>query len=217
MTECLLDPQLEIDLLYAVNPDLQEKFKIHRVKFALSESQRCDLLKQAEKNFRHYAIIKYQLETGQRVGEIANGIIPNLNLDEAYVTIQSYQKDRHTQHNWKPKTQSGNRIVPLTDGLVSTLKAVVGNRTAGYLFVSNKKSKFYEESLIRIINTYARATPSIGKNIGSHALRGHMRPFYPTKACRLQEFPNTLVTSPSRSQCATCSTSTTLILCRQTA
>jgi len=153
-----------------VNPEMKRKYKIKRVKFALSENQRDELLDHAlYNNPNHYLIIRLQLETGLRIGEIVNMIIEQINFEEKTITIE-YHIDKNIKE-WGPKTMSGNRTVPVDDDLIKELKKMVLKRTKGYVFLSNKKSKFLETSAIAFIDKYAKECKSIGKNIGSHSLR----------------------------------------------
>jgi integrase len=177
-----------ISNFFEANPEYQKRIQIKKVKFALNSNQRSELLKIAlDKNYKHFAILKTQLETGLRIGEIANLLIPQLNLHEGYIQIQAYQNNRYVEKGWNPKTKSGNRIVPLNDSLIPVLKSIIGKRTEGYVFISNKKSKFMEESLIRIINQIAKKTTSIGINIGSHCLRRTFASFLNKKSVPIAE------------------------------
>jgi integrase len=56
--------------------------------------------------------------------------------------------------------------------LAKDLKLFIGNRKVGYVFLSKKtKTKFHKCNVIAFINKYAKKSPSIARNIGSHALR----------------------------------------------
>ncbi len=172
MTENLMvqDSSL-ISNFYKINPDIKKKYKIKKVKFALSEHQRNELLDIAEfENPKYYLIIKTFLETGMRVNELRNLIISQVNFREKFIKIESREATRYAK-SWKPKTISGNRIVPINKELATLLKTHIGKRREGYVFNSNKADQYAKQSLIRIINTYANKIKSIGHNIGSHALR----------------------------------------------
>lgn len=148
-----------------------QKFQVKKVKFALSESQMKALLECAfQTNYKHYLMIRFQLECGLRVGEIAHLRIESLNLKEKDLIIESYIGDRNVS-DWSPKTRSGNRIIPLTDDLSKELKRFLGKRTKGYVFLSQKGDNFDETSIIRFINFYAKKSPEIARTIGSHSLR----------------------------------------------
>jgi integrase len=177
-----INPQIvqnECETFFTVNPALKNKIKINKIKFALSQTQRDELLRTAKEiNPKHYCMIKLQLETGARIGEIVNLSIPQVNFQEKTIFIESHQDDRYLE-GWHPKTVSGNRVVPITDVMMDELKGQILKRTKGYVFLSNKKKNeftdknrsFYENSIIRVINIYAKKSKSIGINIGSHCLR----------------------------------------------
>lgn len=148
-----------------------KKFHIKKVKFALSEQQMNDILETAlNNNYKHWVIIKTQLETGMRISEVCFLRIRAINFDESEIFLQGYKKDRYVKQ-WTPKTRAGNRIIPITKELGLELKKFIGKRERGYVFLSQKGGHYNRNSLINMINRYAKKTPSLGKNIGSHALR----------------------------------------------
>ncbi|MHA1341041.1 MAG: tyrosine-type recombinase/integrase [Promethearchaeota archaeon] len=170
----MMDIQEEkiIEEFFRINPHLKEQIKIKRIKFALNEKQRKELLDIAESsNYTHYLIIKLMMETGLRVNEAINLDIRQLNLgNEPMIVIQSRQSDKYSR-SFKTKTLSSNRVIPITKKLSKILKAYIGNRKKGYVFISQKKSKYLKNSVIGFINRYAKKCKSLGFNIGSHALR----------------------------------------------
>jgi len=160
-----------IENFYKINEEFKE-IKIKRIKFALNEKQRKELLEIAEKtNYTHYLIIRLMLETGLRVNEIINLDIRQLRLDsEPIVIIKSRYADKYSGA-FKTKTLSSNRTIPIPKQLAKLLKSYVNNRRAGYVFISNKKTRYLKNSVIGFINSYAKKIKSIGFCIGSHALR----------------------------------------------
>jgi len=159
---------------YEKNPEFKDEDKKLKVRFALSQKQREELLQIARNtNYKHYLIIKTQLETGMRIGEIVHLPIQAINFSENYIHLEFYQSDRYLS-SWSPKTKSGNRIVPLHKELANELSGFIATRKNGYVFESNKQNKqscFSEISLINMINTYALKCTSIKNKIGSHCLR----------------------------------------------
>ena len=156
-----------------INKDESSKYKIKRFRFALSKRQRDDLIKSAARDSpKHALIIETQLRTGMRIGELANLRIPDVHVGEQSIYIQHHEQDEYCDA-WDPKTEGGIRIIPMDDDLVDAMRTFLRNekRTRGYLFASQKSAHFKERSLINMINELARSTPSIGHNIGSHALR----------------------------------------------
>lgn len=165
------DPVSESEVIDRVYQD--EKFvKIKKIKFALNNDQRKDLLDIAKlTNYKHYLMIRVMLESGLRVNELVNLIIYDLNLVECYIEVQSRLATKY-HGSFKTKTKSSNRIIPITHSLSRELKAYIGNRKTGYLFVSRKNNtKFFKNSVIAFINKYAKICNRISKKMGSHALR----------------------------------------------
>lgn len=156
--------------------EYRKKFKITKVKFALSETQRKELLEKAKsRNHKHYIMIYTQLHTGLRVSEVVHLLIQYVNFNEKYIMIKG-RRNLDGIDDWHPKTPSSNRIVPITDEIIQLLKEYIGDRTEGYLFLSNKirygsKSRYSRNSVISFINLYAKQCKSLGKTIGSHSLR----------------------------------------------
>lgn len=159
-----------IQQLLEDNPELKNQFRIKRIKFALNEKQRTELLTESLSNNTHYLLIKTQLECGLRVGELVNLTINQINFDSLEIFIEARASTKNIR-TWKPKTESGNRVIPISRELASELKRHVGKKTTGYVFISQKKTTFCEESITRMINQYAKKCPSIKRNIGSHSLR----------------------------------------------
>lgn len=172
-----IDPEFEKKLIedfFHINPD-QSKIKITRVKFALSPKQREELLVVADsQNYKHHLIIRTLLETGLRVNELVNLTIPDLNLVEMVLTVQSRNANQYVQ-SFKTKTKSSNRQIPLTKDIVKELKSFIGNRKNGYVFESNKTQNGYKRfttyAINHFINKYAKKCTSLGKSIGVHATR----------------------------------------------
>lgn len=156
--------------------EYKKKFKITQVKFALSETQRKELLATAKaNNYKHYLMILTQLHCGLRVGELVHLTIENVNFASQYIFVKSRMEDEWVDA-WHPKTESSNRIIPITTEICELLREYIGTRTHGYVFHSNKirngiYTRFSKNSIIYFINKYAKACPSLGRTIGSHSLR----------------------------------------------
>jgi len=155
------------------NKKESKEFKIKKFRFALSKRQREELLSVAGSHSRlHYLMIKTQLETGLRVGELVNLRIDDVRLNEKIVVVNAHEKDTRVAR-WNPKTMAGSRIIPVNPDLHSDLSGYIKGekRKLGYFFVSQKGSGFKKESVIGFINKYAREARSINHLIGSHAMR----------------------------------------------
>ena len=160
-----------ISSFYQVNPEVKNSYKIRKIKFALNQNQRKELLQIAEKqNFKHALMIKTQMGMGLRVNELCNLAISQINLYSGFVLIQSRNANKYLK-SFRVKTLSSNRSIPISTELVRDLKNYIGNRKTGYIFQSNKHSSFIKNSVIGFINKYSRQCLSIGYNIGSHSLR----------------------------------------------
>ena len=150
---------------------MKEKIQITRIKFALTNDQRQELIDVANrKNPKHYLILKLLLESGMRASELANLAIPQINFTSCEIIIETRNSDRYVKE-YKTKTRSGNRIIPITKDMSHRIRQQIKKRATGYVFESNKKGKFANTSITRIVNQYAKQTLGINKKIGAHALR----------------------------------------------
>jgi integrase len=148
-----------------------ERVLIKRIKFALSKKQRAELLETSQMlNYKHYLMIRTQLELGLRVNELCNLIIPDINFNEGYVFIRSRPGDKYTKA-FHTKTLCSNRQIPIPSDLLKELRSFIGNSKIGYVFTSQKKGPFLKNTVIGFINLYAKMCDSINCTIGSHALR----------------------------------------------
>jgi len=159
-------------------PEEAEKYKIIRRKLALNEEQRNELLEVAyATNPLHYLIIRSQMETGMRVGEVANLIIVNCVLKTKYPFIAIQPHLSSTAHGkkiskWHPKSKKGGRDIHISPDLAILIGVQIGGRETGYVFISQKDSKFSERSIRRFTNQYAvEKCKSLGFKIGTHTLR----------------------------------------------
>jgi integrase len=155
------------------NPEIDKHYGIKRRKYALSKEQREELLQIAfNKNPIHYCVIRTQLETGTRVGEMANLTLDRLHLDDKnpWIKIQKQETTKYYS-SWSPKTISGDRDIYISSDLAQALKYCVKNRKTGYVFVSQKKNHFREKSIRDFTNKYANDSKTIGRDIGTHTMR----------------------------------------------
>jgi integrase len=174
-------PELELEeKLVQSSPEFVPLRGKVRFRFALSQRQRQELIAVAGSySDTHELMISTQLLTGIRVGEIVNLELPDLYLDDpanAEMWIQpKIEKDENgnIRMRWHPKTAAGSRRIPLTDVLAKKLKRYIGKyrRKKGCVFISNKKRRFREDTVIHFIDKYAKECKTIGHDIGSHALR----------------------------------------------
>ncbi len=185
--------QQVINDFYQVNPEQKDKFKIQKIKFALTEEQRNDLLSNAlEINPKHYRLIKTQLESGMRVNELCNLAIDQVNFTSNEITIETRSEKTRYVAEFTTKTKSSNRIIPITKELRKILLEEIGKRKNGYVFESNKHGKYQIRSVIKMINTYAKSAKTIRKNIGSHALRRTYASYLLQKNVKIGKISKTL-------------------------
>lgn len=166
--------------LVSVNVELEPIKNNMRFRFALSHRQRQELIDIAGSyNDTHELMIMLQLMTGIRIGEVVNLELSDLFIEDvanAEIWIQmkiAGDGKGNEMLAWKPKTASGNRRVSIPEDVAKKLKRYIGKhrKKKGYLFVSNKGSKYREDTTIHFINKYAKECKTIHHNIGSHALR----------------------------------------------
>jgi integrase len=148
-----------------------KKIKIKKEKIALRKFQLKELLENASKNTKHLMMIKTQLGLGIRVNELVNLTIPQINFKSMEVRIESRNTNTYAK-SFSTKTESSNRTILIDKTLAKELKLFLAGRKTGYVFLSQKTKKpFFKCNVIAFINKYAKQSPSIARNIGSHSLR----------------------------------------------
>lgn len=171
------------------NPEIADKFKIKKLKFALSMKQRDGLLEIARSHsFLHELMIETQLLTGIRVSELTNLLVDDVNLGAKEIYVRPH-KGEGKVYSFTTKTPAGQRTVPIPDQLVSKMSGYIKaeKRKLGYFFISRKNCAFARESVIGFINKYARETKNLKKNIGSHAMRRTFATFMVTAGHSIME------------------------------
>ena len=151
------------------------KVKITKVRFALTEKQRTELIELASnKNYQHGLMIKLQLLAGLRVNELINLTVTDLVLSSDPVVIVQEKEATNYNYSFKTKTKRSNRIIPITKELARELRAFIGDRKTGYVFRSRKKKNkglYWKNNVIDFVNRYALECSSIRQKIGTHCLR----------------------------------------------
>jgi integrase len=130
------------------NPEIDKHYGIKRRKYALSKEQREELLQIAfNKNPIHYCVIRTQLETGTRVGEMANLTLDRLHLDDKnpWIKIQKQETTKYYS-SWSPKTISGDRDIYISSDLAQALKYCVKN-----MFLFPKRRIIFERNQFGIL------------------------------------------------------------------
>lgn len=154
----------------------KNSLKEKKILFALNEQQRKDLLETAKNtNYKHFLIIKTQLESGLRISELTNLLVDDLDTVNSTLLITSKKGGKYNLA-FSTKTITSNRAVPIPNNLCKELRAFIGARKTGYIFETQKKNeknkgRYNKRAVINLINSYAKHTDSIKKKIGSHTLR----------------------------------------------
>jgi len=176
------------------NKDIAREFKNVRFKFALSKKQREDLLQTARTHsLLHELMIETQMFMGLRVSELVNLRIEDVNLGEKILYVRSHKADDKVTQ-FITKTQAANRMITIEPVNLSKLSGYLKGekRKTGYFFISQKHCAFRKQTVIAFINKYANETRSIGKNIGSHALRRTFASFMVNNHVPLTDISKTL-------------------------
>lgn len=168
-----------VDYFYRRNPEQKKNYRIKKIRYVLSRQQRIDLLKVANTiNIKHALMLETQLSTGLRVGELVNMIVPwcqLTNLNESFISVEPNDGKQAYTLVWRAKTKYAYRKIPIPSKIARKLRDYINyNKLTAYIFPSLKgggKKRLNSTSAIDIVNRYSQQTPSIGRNIGSHALR----------------------------------------------
>ncbi len=153
--------------------------------YTLTEDQRRDLIRNI-KSMKIRILVKLMLSCALRVSEAVNLLIEH--VDPALtIRITNYEKTKLVRE-YRTKTESSDRILPISEDLYNEIKLLIGKRKTGYIFQSNKspngmKTKYHvrTDTVIKAINRAANQCESIPlrydirgnltKNIGSHICR----------------------------------------------
>jgi integrase len=163
----------DLESFYRTNATVKREYKIKRWKFALNETQRNEIISVATKiNSTHGLMIKTQLMTGMRVGEMADLLVSNINFKAGFVSVETHDDDDEIER-WQPKTESSVRMIPLEPALGREIQRYLDGRgkDSSYVFTGRTGTKFSSRSIINFINLYAKKCSTIGRTIGSHSLR----------------------------------------------
>lgn len=154
--------------------------------YALTEEQRIELISNI-KNRKIRIAVKLMLSCALRVSEAVNLLIEHIDPDALTIRITNYEKNKIVKE-YRTKTETSDRILPISEELFNEIRLLVGKRKTGYVFQSNKapkgmKTKFHirTDTVIQEINSAANLCDSIPlrydirgnltKNIGSHIMR----------------------------------------------
>ncbi len=143
---------------------------IHR----LSRDEEQKLIGQAyRENSSHGLLLKTLFLTGARVSEFVSLKVGDFYFDEQMILIQ--------------KGKGGNsRYVPLLPELAQELKTHLGSRKTGYVFESNRQTKFTTRRIQQIVKETA-ASANITKKVHPHLLRHTVATFLLEKGMPLEQ------------------------------
>lgn len=150
-----------------------------RQKEVLSKDQVQKLIDNAP-TFKMQLVVGTMVQTGMRVGELVNFKPDWIEASEKVIYVQ----DNEVPIKWSPKRDSKRRI-PITDGLLKNLERLIGNRTTGYVFESQKRratksvgngkvtrrtfGRYTYRSMIRKVNRIS--VEVLGHKTGTHIFR----------------------------------------------
>jgi integrase/recombinase XerD len=130
------------------------KTVVHR----LSRDEEQKLIKQAYRETgNHGLLIKTLFLTGARVSEFVSLKVEDLFFDEQMILIEKGKGGK-------------SRYVPILPGLAQELKTHLGSRQNGYIFESNRHTKFTTRRIQQIVKETAEQA-DIKKKVHPHLLR----------------------------------------------
>lgn len=129
-------------------------------------------------NVLYKEVMLLMLFTGARAGEITALDIEDIDFDKRMINIhKTVSKSLNNEtiiHN-QTKTKAGMRQIYMTDDVVAFLKALIGDRTEGLLFVSKKGGIVSTQSVYsqfrKVIDNYDIIDKKVSGKIDLHSLR----------------------------------------------
>lgn len=143
---------------------------IHR----LSRDEEQKLIKQAYRENNSYGLlVKTLFLTGARVSEFVSLKAEDFYLDEQMILIKKGKGDK-------------SRYVPILPELAQELKTHLGSRQTGYIFESNRHTKFTTRRIQQIVKETAEHS-GITKKVHPHLLRHTVATFLLEKGMPLEQ------------------------------
>ncbi len=118
-------------------------------------------------------VIKFLFITGVRVSELVNLQIEDLFLEDNKIKVVNGKGGK-------------DRIVLIDDSLKNELLLYLGSRKRGYLFESNRHTKFTSRTIQVIVNEVGLSA-NIGKRVTPHILRHSFATYLLNKGLRLDQ------------------------------
>src|SRR5262245_55881542 len=110
-------------------------YHIERATLTADEAQRIIM---ASESSRNRCLLRVLVETGMRRAEVASIGTIDIDLEGRRIAVRS-------------TTGSGRREVPITQELAHELRSLVGLRTVGPVFLSNRKAALTPRQINRIV------------------------------------------------------------------
>jgi integrase/recombinase XerD len=147
-----------------IGKEVRRELKIKRLKarknviVRLSRDEEQKLIKQAyRETSTHGLLLKTLFLTGARVSEFVSLKVTDLFFDEQMILIEKGKGGK-------------SRYVPLLSELAQELKTHLGSRQTGYIFESNRHTKFTARRIQQIVKETAEQA-GIKKKVHPHLLR----------------------------------------------
>jgi len=163
-----------------VGKEIRRELKIKRVKtrknviVRLSRDEEQKLIGQAYRETGNNGLLlKTLLLTGTRVSEFVSLKVEDLFFDELMILIEKGKGGK-------------SRYVPILPELAQELKTHLGSRTTGYVFESNRHTKFTARRIQQIVKETAERA-GITKKVHPHLLRHTVATFLLEKGMPLEQ------------------------------
>ncbi len=163
-----------------VGKEIRRELKIKRVKtrknviVRLSRDEEQKLIGQAYRETGNNGLLlKTLLLTGARVSEFTSLKVEDFFFDELMILIEKGKGGK-------------SRYVPILPELAQELKTYLGSRTTGYIFESNRHTKFTARRIQQIVKETAERA-GITKKVHPHLLRHTVATFLLEKGMPLEQ------------------------------
>ena len=161
-----------------------------RTRNALTSTQKAEFLHFLENDNvgkRQYDVMVVLLETGMRISELCGLTLDNIDFDEKRITVskQLLYLNHHGLYIEYPKTDSGQRFIPMTDDVCQAFRRIIDQRPKlkvepevdgckGFVFLGRrgnpKRAKNFQVSFKSLVDRY-NATHEEALQITPHILR----------------------------------------------
>jgi len=151
------------------NNDIIEFVNIYGTKDFLSTEQVRELKSVASKKKHHIKMLRVLLETGITIDELVNLRYQNLSMSRCELTIRG-ETPTDDENGIIHRRDYSTRSIKISDSTMDML-SVDGDQPNAYVFASRNGAPFRKETIIYMVDTYAKKCETIGKKIGTRILR----------------------------------------------